>query len=343
MTAPMIAGEHPRALFERAAGALHDRRAAIVSMEIAGIPYGPELLGQILGPIKWPVTWIDRHPTSAMAGVRIWAIAGPTPSPIHRDGTVAAVRFEDPWAVYCRAGGLLPEDAAAAPANQATSVLNAMVAALRGAGMEFSDVARTWFFNRDITAWYDAFNRARNVFFDAHGMSQCHIPASTGVGGGDVGGAALTAGLLAVRPRDARVRIDAVDSPMQCAATNYGSAFSRAIELAFPDHARVLVSGTASIAPRGQTEHAGDAAAQTDRTIDVVGALLASRDMSWDDVTDGIAYVKRADDVGAVAERFVRKRLEGLPIMFVHADICRDDLLFELEVNAVSPRPCGVR
>ena len=346
VTAPMIGGECPRTLFERTAGALHDCGAAIVSMEIAGVPHGPGLVREVFGPVAWPVTWIDRRPATTMGGVRVWAVAGPSPTPIHRGETIVAARFEGPWAVYCRVGGLIPEDTDTAPANQATSVLNAMAAALRGAGMDFSDVVRTWFFNRDITAWYDAFNRARNLFFEAHGMSPCHIPASTGVGGGvgrGVGGAALTAGLLAVRPSDARVQIEAVDSPMQCSATNYGSAFSRAIAATFPDHGRLLVSGTASIAPRGQTEHAGDVAAQTDRTIDVVGALLASREMSWDDVTDGIAYVKRADDVAAVAERFARKRIEGLPIMFVHADICRDDLLFELEVNAISVRNDSAR
>ena len=100
----------------------------------------------------------------------------------------------------------------------------------------------------------------------------------------------------------------------------------------------MLVSGTASISPRGHTEHAGDVAAQVDRTIDVVGALLASRDLSWDDVTDGLAYVKRIEDADAVTKRFERKQIEGLPFMIVNADICRDDLLFELEVNAISPR-----
>jgi enamine deaminase RidA (YjgF/YER057c/UK114 family) len=337
-----LSGEQPGSLFERAAEALRDRGAAIVSVEVVGVPYdngkGPERLAQAFGPVAWPVTWIDRRPDVAMGGVHIWAIVGPTPTPIVQGSVVTGTRFEDTWATFCRVGGLAPADIEAAPADQASSILHAMETTLHAADMGFADVVRTWFFNRDISAWYGDFNQARNRFFASRGVFQGVVPASTGVGGGDVGAAALTGGLLAIRPKNGLAHIVPAFSPLQCPALDYGSAFNRAIEVAFPDHVRLLVSGTASISPHGHTEHAGNVEAQVTRTVDVVGALLESRGTAWDEVTSGLAYVKRIDDLPAVTGHLERAQLDRLPILMVHADICRNDLLFELEVNVISPR-----
>lgn len=342
VTAPLLNGEHAGSLFARAAEAFRDRNATIVSMDIFGIPHddgnGLAQVAQVFGPVAWPVTWIDRHPKVPTGGVHIWAVGGPTPIAITQGDVVTGMQFEDPWATFCRQGGLVPGNIEEAPADQASSVLYAMETTLQAAGMEFADVVRTWFYNRDITAWYGDFNRVRNQFFASRGVYEGLVPASTGVGGGDVGASALAGGLLAIRPKNELVRVVAAFSPLQCPALDYGSAFSRAIEATFPDHLRLLVSGTASISPQGYTEHADDIEAQVMRTIEVVGALLESRGTTWDEVTSGLAYVKRVEDIPSVNKILVRAGLDGLPILLVHADICRDDLLFELEVNAISPR-----
>lgn len=336
VTASLLDGEHPYTVFERVAETLRGRDAKIVSMVIAGIPNGLEALSVVFGPVRWPVTWIDKSPHAAIGGVHLWAVAGPTLWPIRQRGAIVGTRFDDRCATYCRIGGLVPEDAEAPPASQARSILERMDATLRAANMEFADVVRTWFYNRDITGWYGEFNRVRTRFFESHGVFQRIVPASTGVGGADIGAFALTAGLLAIRPKDAPGRTTAVDSPLQCPATNYGSSFSRAVAVALPDHARLLVSGTASISPQGQTEHVGDIDAQVNKTFEVVGTILETREFDWDDVTNGVAYVKRVQDLPIVEDFLKRNRFEQLPLLVVHADICRDDLLFELEVNAIS-------
>ena len=337
VTVPLLDGERPESVFERAAQALADTDAVVVSMAVAGDESWRGPLRNVFGTITWPVTWIAKGPARELGGIHIWAVGGPVTTPLERDGAVVAVRFEDAGAAYCRGGGFLPQNAGAARGAQATELFHAMENTLRAADMEFSDTVRTWFYNRDITAWYKEFNLARDRFLEARGLLQTRVPASTGIGADTPGGAAITGGFLAIRPTQ-NICIAPVSSPMQCAATDYGSAFSRAIEIVSPDHTRLLVSGTASICPHGQTLAVGDVSAQTFRTVEVVGALLGARGTSWDDVTNGIAYIKDPADAPAVRRQIRLKGLEHVPILMVHADICRDDLLFELEVCAISTR-----
>ena len=70
------------------------------------------------------------------------------------------------------------------------------------------------------------------------------------------------------------------------------------------------------------------------KTFGVVRRLLESRGMGWADVLHGVAYIRRAEDIPAL-EKFMRQR--GMPpihMVPVAATICRDELLFELEIEA---------
>ena len=160
------------------------------------------------------------------------------------------------------------------------------------------------------------------------------VRASTGVGGSSPAGAAVVANLFAVERKSDKVRIEALPSPLQCPALDYGSSFSRAVELAVPGLRRVLVSGTASIAPGGETAHVGDVDAQLELTMDVVLAILESRGMGWKDVTRGIAYFKECEDAPAWDKYRARVSLPDMPVVVAQNHICRDDLLFEIEVDA---------
>lgn len=345
ISAPLLDGEQPGFCFERAADALRDRGAEVVSMEVFGIPYargeGVDALTRVFGPVAWPLTWIDGSPAAPIGGVQLWAIAGPSLRPVMRDGVVAGMRFEDSWATYCRTGGIAPADPRISPGEQTVSLLHALEETVQGAGLEFTDIVRTWFYNRNIAAWYSGFNCARDRFFASRRVFEGLVPASTAVGGGAAGAAALAGGALAIRPKSDLSRSIAARSPLQCPATHYGSAFSRAVETMFPDHARLFVSGTASISRQGHTQHAANVIAQMDRTVDVVGALLESRGYGWGNLASGLAYVKREEDVPAVRRHWERRGIECLPVLIVQADICREELLFELEVNAVLPRNPG--
>jgi len=196
-------------------------------------------------------------------------------------------------------------------------------------------VVRTWFYNDDLVPWYPDFNRVRTTFFRERRLSDDLLPASTGVGVRNGARGVVTGGLLAVKAKGDAVRRMAWSSPLQPPAVEYGSSFSRVVELAFPDHRRLLVSGTASIDPDGRSVHLGDAAGQMAVTMQVVGAILQSHGMDWRDVSRGIAYFKRAEDVPVFDDYCERRGAANLPVLRVNADICRDELLFELEVDAI--------
>jgi enamine deaminase RidA (YjgF/YER057c/UK114 family) len=111
-------------------------------------------------------------------------------------------------------------------------------------------------------------------------------------------------------------------------------AFSRAMETVSVGRIRMLVSGTASIEPGGKTVWLGDTASQIDLSMKVVEAILASRQMAFGDVTRATAYFKHAGDVALFETWCAARGLDRLPVVPLHCDICRDDLLFEIELDA---------
>lgn len=252
----------------------------------------------------------------------------------HNGGTVG-VCYEDEFAEYCLLTGILPSDLTASQVDQTTSMFENIEAAMQLAGMDFSHVARTWLYMDRILEWYDPFNRARDSFFESRGVFDAMVPASTGIGSANLCGAAITACAIGVKPRDSRTTITEVESPLQCSATDYRSSFSRAVEIATPANRTLLVSGTASIEPGGATIHADDVGKQIQLTMDVVEAILSSRDMGWQDATRAVMYLKQAE-YNNLWQTWLRKNeLTNLPLLTVVADVCRDDLLVELEIDTV--------
>ncbi len=203
--------------------------------------------------------------------------------------------------------------------------------------MDMPDLARTWLYNESITAWYAQFNSARTECYRASGVLDRVIPASTGIGSPNPSGSALTLAGLAVRPKQPGTCVRAVPSPLQGPATAYGSYFSRAVEIVSPAERSLLISGTDGIDPEGRTVCPGDVAGQIRCTLNVVSALLASRGMTWRDTTRAIGYFKHAADAGTFDACALAAGLPAIPILITHCDICRDDLLFELELDAVGP------
>jgi chorismate lyase/3-hydroxybenzoate synthase len=133
----------------------------------------------------------------------------------------------------------------------------------------------------------------------------------------------------------------AVENPRQVPAYRYSRrygprppCFARATVVTKPDQeSLILVGGTASV--RGEASvHIGDLEAQLDETLENLTALLraatASPSAGVELFTDVRVYYVRASDLAATREMcrraFVDARLE-----FVRADLCRQDLLLEIE------------
>jgi hypothetical protein len=78
----------------------------------------------------------------------------------------------------------------------------------------------------------------------------------------------------------------------------------------------------------------GDLRKQVALTMDVVAAILESRRMGWGDVTRMIGYFKHGEDASEF-DRYCRDhKLPKIPVIIAKNDICRDDLLFEIEADA---------
>ena len=337
ITAAPALEQPPAAMLQDLAAFLAEHDAHVIAQDIFG-EYTPEAFCSAFPGAAWPVTAIrdDRREQSGLLGTQVWAISGADVQPVEIGGQIAGRFFEDEHARYCRLGGLLPSDPADSPEEQTQSVFDQMVAGLGAVGMDFSHVVRTWFFNDDITAWYGVFNEVRDAFFREHGVFDGLVPASTGIGGANAVDAALAAGLLAVQPKTPDVKIALSPSPLQCPALDYGSSFSRATSVEVPGIRRLLVSGTASIAPEGETLHIGDTAAQIALTMEVVAAMLQVRDMGWEDVVRATTYLKHAADFPAFERYCQAHNLPSIPRLCVNNDVCRDNLLFEIELDAAT-------
>ena len=204
---------------------------------------------------------------------------------------------------------------------------------LRQAGMEFSDVVRTWIHLREMDRDYVALNRARRAFFEARGIDPA--PASTGIGGGLVPEHHdLCLGVYAVRavPRPVRTVMTA---PTLNEAMLYGSDFVRGMRMVEANKIALHVSGTASIDEAGRTAHPEDFGAQADRMLVNVAALLEGQGATFGDVVSAVTYLKRPSDAARLREKLHEAGFEGFPNVLVAASICRPELLCEVEALAV--------
>ena len=256
-------------------------------------------------------------------------------SVILQNGRAVGAKYEDAYAQYVLLMGVAPDDLSASREQQARSVFENISKLLKNEGFSFHDVVRTWLYLDKLLEWYDVLNRVRDEFFEANDIFGGFVPASTGIGCANSLGAAIIAGAIAMRPKDGKASKAMLASPLQCSALDYRSSFSRAAEIVTPEWRTVFVSGTASIAPGGETVHHDDAAKQVKLTMEVVQAILETRGMSFADSVRAIAYIKRPEDRPAWQNWL---KTNGLPADYAHeiiADVCRDDLLFELELDAV--------
>jgi enamine deaminase RidA (YjgF/YER057c/UK114 family) len=109
-------------------------------------------------------------------------------------------------------------------------------------------------------------------------------------------------------------------------------------------HATIFISGTASITD-AETRHVGDPAAQTHETLDNIEALIGEPNLAGHGLPGLGArlanlalvrvYIKRQEDYARIRAA-CQERLGEVPTVYVIADVCRPDLLVEIEGIAFS-------
>jgi chorismate lyase/3-hydroxybenzoate synthase len=127
-----------------------------------------------------------------------------------------------------------------------------------------------------------------------------------------------------------------VENPRQVSAWRYPRqygptppSFARAMRL--PGSDALAISGTAAVIGHASAHH-DDLQAQLEETLANLEALLASADMpaGFDTHSPLKAYVRHPADARVVRD-FFRQRLPGVPALLLHGDICRGELLVEID------------
>lgn len=188
---------------------------------------------------------------------------------------------------------------------------------------------------------YRIFNSARQAAFRNSGRSTVgSVPAACALGSPP--GSPLCIYFLASRAAPTMI-----ENPRQISAYHYppkfglhSPTFSRACVLNHADGTSLFVSGTASIVGY-ETTHGGDAAAQTRETLANIEAVLdeANRVVGSEryslDALKFKVYVRRPADLDAVRSVLAPVR-PAAPIVYLQADICREDLLVEIEASGAA-------
>jgi enamine deaminase RidA (YjgF/YER057c/UK114 family) len=144
-----------------------------------------------------------------------------------------------------------------------------------------------------------------------------------------------------------------LENPGQTAAFDYGKTysprspkFSRAMAVITKGVAMTFISGTASITD-SESRFIGDIEGQTCQTLDNMQALVTAENFerhgipgyggTLKDMALVRVYIKRQEDY-AKARAIVEARLGELPTVYAVADVCRPELLVEMEGIVVTEK-----
>jgi len=190
---------------------------------------------------------------------------------------------------------------------------------------------------------YREFNRARREALRECGRAiNGNVPAASALGAAS--GSPLVVYFLA-----ARTPPTFIENPRQVSAYHYphqyGShapVFSRATLLRQCDSLMLFISGTASIVGH-RSIHVGDIVAQTRETLANIGALLQEANRVEPAAHFSFAtlaakvYVRRREDLPAIRAELQTVLEPSTRVIYLQADICRQDLLVEIEATGITP------
>ena len=135
-----------------------------------------------------------------------------------------------------------------------------------------------------------------------------------------------------------RPSIRRLTNPSQLDAFRYGSAFARASVVRNGSTDLIEVSGTAAIDEHGVSLYLGNIRAQIDCTLNKVHALLKQEGAGLKDICAATVFVKHGEYADFFYEMATARGLEAFPCVCVVADVCREELLFEMDAEAVVRR-----
>jgi chorismate lyase/3-hydroxybenzoate synthase len=240
------------------------------------------------------------------------------------------------------------QDAATLTLHEATAQAYAEICATLDTH-SYPHLLRVWNYlpdiNRDCqgTERYRQFNTARQQALRDSGRALAgSVPAASALG-------AASDSPLVVYFLAGRIAPVFVENPRQVSAYHYprqygthSPVFSRAALLRQSASLTLFISGTASIVGH-RSLHVGDTSAQTRETLTNIEALLSeanrlARGVHFD--LDALAYkvyVRRPADLSLIQAQLASALGAQAQIVYLQADICRQDLLVEIEATGICP------
>jgi enamine deaminase RidA (YjgF/YER057c/UK114 family) len=344
-------GRIAEALREHHLEIMHERIFGSLSVEPSVMAARHRALRTSGIPSGNPVTYIEGNPTSGngLAGIIIHAVSAdevwtimdgkqPCGRGWRRNGSTYLVLQN----VYGKHGG---SNGNGTRHLQVRHMLDRAERILQENGASYRNVVRTWFYLSDILDWYAAFNKVRNEKYGEFGImpgpgdKDLLLPASTGIRGETLSDAAATMDLFAIAGEaGSRPVIKQLTNTAQLDAFRYGSAFSRGAVIQEPDVSLIEVSGTASIDRSGKSQFVGEIRGQINCTFDRIETLIAQEGAGLKDITAATVFVKRPEYAEIFREMARERGLEEFPAVCLVADVCREELLFEIDAEAVVKR-----
>jgi len=314
---------------------------------------------------KRPITNMVFQPPCCGAALALeaWAIGGRDVRIEQGGEHTLTVSYDGTRWIYC--AGLRSEGSRGGIYGQTIAVLKRMQRALEQAGGGFEHVLRTWFYLGGITETeaglqrYMELNRARTDFYRRikfhcsvaqPSIPQGIYPASTGIG---MSGSGLVAGSLALQTQRGDAFLLPLENPQQTPAYAYhprhspqSPKFSRGVALVLDNYITTWVSGTASVV-HSLSRHPGDIRKQTEQTVENIEKLISADNFVFhgikhpgarlNDLAKVRVYLKRAEDF-SVCKAICEKRFGSVPAIYAVADVCRPELLVEIEGVAFTKR-----
>lgn len=327
-----------RIVQERVFGSLSVREEVLRARALV---FGSEFDGSSV-----PLTFVEGRPLygSGLAGIIIRAVALPeheaSITTVHRNGVPCGRYWKEDEAAYLVLQSIdgLSESGTLGqtPADYFRRLFDQLDMQLARSGFTFQHIVRTWFYFEALLEDYSLFNGCRREKFEklrlcpGEGLPSI-IPASTAVKAKNPRRAPAVADVIAARG----VSFERISNPTQPEASSYGADFARGTVVPVAG-ARILhVSGTAAIDANGRSFGSADATEQIDAALCQVESLLRVGDRTLDKLAAGCAFLKYEHDAPALLHVLAQRNLTELPLVTIITDICRDELLFELDGEAL--------
>jgi enamine deaminase RidA (YjgF/YER057c/UK114 family) len=311
-------------------------------------------VGLIFREIAPPVSYIAQKPLTGGLLLEVSAIEDQSGEKVgHADHSgVRYITIRNDFYKELIISGVMTDRLDGGTYEQATEVFEKISSILSLEKMPVNSIVRQWNYIENITALsseeqnYHQFNRARTAFYEKT-IWENGYPAATGIGIKTGGVIVEIDAVLCLSPSIKNIPLN---NEFQVPAYQYSEQvlaggdhglktpkFERARFLGSPGQAYVYISGTAAIRGEQSVEDAG-AAEQTRITIENIYNLITTENLNLCGCSECIephfevfiVYLKNESDFEAI-KGFIEKDYPSVSPVYLLADICREELLVEIE------------